>query len=790
MPSPPPDAAGYRFDDVEIDLRRRELRVAGALEPVEPRVYELIVALIEGRERAFGKDELVELLWGRPVSDASLSQLVYKARRALREDDARCFIETVRGHGFRWGVEVDTRAASADAAPETGASGTVSGPARAIGAKAVSGVRRTGLSIAAAVLALVVASVAIHRWLREAHAVGAIREVLVLPLENRTGEDGLAWTQDGLPGLLVSVLNRMPELHGVVGRPTAQSIGIEDADRRRAARIAAGADQVVFLSLSRAGPLLRLDLVSESESGRNSAALFGAEPAPLALDAVNRIGEWHGGDAARPPSGGRPMDDFLTETYARGMDAFLNGRMETARNHFAICAERRPDMVWPRLQLATTEMRLGHSAVALRLLADIERGADALTPEQARYLRLRIADSRLDAGDATAAKRNYEAVAAEAETAGDRMLLRVAWSGLGHVEALAGNGEAAARWLQQVIDIDRRNGDRRREAIASTDLAELAFQRGDFAMAERLFVQVGDMARQQDLPFLQQKNLASLAGTNLAQGRAVAAAGLYRQALAFARESGDADAEVDTRAGLAIGYAMLGRKAQAALQARRALELARRNGQFGNEAIALVANARATGDGREAAGFYAEAAERFERSYNWPLAAALRWLLVRELRLLGDATALDAQVERLATLAREHAEVHDVVVLARAARAEQQAMRGDSGALAKLEEARSAAVLPAGARWRRLLTIESARLALDAGDLKRAGSVIEELAPARGEDPEALQLQRRWLLASGREDAAARVAERLEQLASALADPREDAEERAQETELEGIKKT
>ena len=96
---------------------------------------------------------------------------------------------------------------------------------------------------------------------------------------------------------------------------------------------------------------------------------------------------------------------------------------------------------------------------------------------------------------------------------------------------------------------------------------------------------------------------------------------------AFARESGDT--EVDTRAGLATG--MLGRSSRPRCQkARRALELARRNGHSVNEATPWWLNARAAGDGREAAGFYAaEAAERFERSYNWPLAAALRWLLVR-----------------------------------------------------------------------------------------------------------------------------------------------------------------
>ena len=412
MPSLPPDAAGYRFDDVEIDLRRRELRVVGVVEAVEPRVYELIVTLIEGRERAFGKDELVDLLWGRPVSDASLSQLVYKARRVLREDDSRCFIQTVRGHGFRWGGEVEIWDASADSVPAQSHSQPREQPARL--PRALDGIGRSRWSIAGVVLASVVAGVAILWWRGEAHGIGSSREVLVLPLDNRTGEDGLAWTQDGLPGLLVSVLNRMPELHGVVGRPTAQPIGIKDAEKRRAARIAAGADEVVFLSLSRAGSLLRLDLVSESESGRNSAVLFGAEPAPLAIDAANRLGEWRGGDATRSLSGSKSMDGYLSETYARGMDAFLNGRMEAARNYFAICAERRPDMAWPRLQLATTEMRLGHDAAALQLFADLEQGADALNPAQARYLRLRIADSRLDAGDAVAAKRNYQAVATDA----------------------------------------------------------------------------------------------------------------------------------------------------------------------------------------------------------------------------------------------------------------------------------------------------------------------------------------------------------------------------------------
>jgi DNA-binding winged helix-turn-helix (wHTH) protein/tetratricopeptide (TPR) repeat protein len=789
MPQPVPDIHGYRFDDVEIDLRRRELRVDGAIATVEPRVFDLIVTLIEGRDRAFGKDDLIGALWGRPVSDASLSQLVYKARRALREDEQRRFIETVHGHGFRWLAEVRPLAGKVVAlpvarplrlvAPETESPDSNVPPAPAPVSRMATTRARVRPWLATLVLALVVllaGGLALRHWWPA--SVPAQREVLVLPVDDATGEPALNWARDGLAGLVVSVLDQMPGLRGVGSREAlGNTSGAADAAQRRRLRLAAGADQIASMRLSRAGPLLRLDLVLEGESGQNSAALFGAEAAPLALDAARRVGEWLGGAGATQPAGAGGPDGYFAETYARGVEAFVNGRIEVARNHFAICVERRPDLPWPRLQLAAAEVRLGHNAVALRLLADLEQQAGALAPAQARHLRLRLADARLGAGDTEAARRGYDALRAEAEAAGDSLLLRLAWSGLGHAEAAMGRHEVAAQWLRRVADFDRRNGDRRRETLALADLAVLAFLQGDLSAAEQGLLRVGDLARQQDLPALQQHSLSGLAGIKLTQGRHAEALDLYLQALPLARQQGDVAAEVVIRAGIAGVYAAFGRTDSAERHARRASDLARDNGLVTEEAHALGARARvadASGDSAAVQRLRSAAVERFEQAHNWPLAAFQRLLLAREARLHGDAAALARQVEAVEALAHEHADSPDLAVLARAVRAQQQLQRGEPAALATLEQARAGASSSAGSRWKRLLTIESGRFALALGDLPHAAAMLTELDATHSDDPDVLHLQRQWLLASGRGEAAAQLQARLDRLAVALPDPRED----------------
>ena len=59
----------YAFDEYELDTQLYELRRAGASLPLEPKVFDLLAALIQHRDRIVSKHELLEHLWLRLDED-------------------------------------------------------------------------------------------------------------------------------------------------------------------------------------------------------------------------------------------------------------------------------------------------------------------------------------------------------------------------------------------------------------------------------------------------------------------------------------------------------------------------------------------------------------------------------------------------------------------------------------------------------------------------------------------------------------------------------------------------
>jgi DNA-binding winged helix-turn-helix (wHTH) protein/tetratricopeptide (TPR) repeat protein len=109
----------FRFADCIVDSGRFELWRGGRVVPVQPKVLELLIHLLENRERAVRKQELLDALWGGvAVGETSLTRAVSMARAALgeRERDA-AVIRTVRGRGYRIGVPVVLEATPAAPAP-------------------------------------------------------------------------------------------------------------------------------------------------------------------------------------------------------------------------------------------------------------------------------------------------------------------------------------------------------------------------------------------------------------------------------------------------------------------------------------------------------------------------------------------------------------------------------------------------------------------------------------------------------------------------------------------------
>lgn len=118
----------YRFDDVEIDTDRFELRRGGTVQKVEPQVFALIELLLSHHGRLVTKDELNLRIWGgRVVSDAVVNSRIRSARQAIGDDGrAQRLIKTVHNKGFRFIGELSVEEefpVPADTAPIDGERG-------------------------------------------------------------------------------------------------------------------------------------------------------------------------------------------------------------------------------------------------------------------------------------------------------------------------------------------------------------------------------------------------------------------------------------------------------------------------------------------------------------------------------------------------------------------------------------------------------------------------------------------------------------------------------------------
>lgn len=72
------------FEDHELDLQRYELRYAGRLVKLEAQVFNVLVYLIQHRDRVVTKEEILKQLWpGRFVTEATLTSRVMAARLLL-----------------------------------------------------------------------------------------------------------------------------------------------------------------------------------------------------------------------------------------------------------------------------------------------------------------------------------------------------------------------------------------------------------------------------------------------------------------------------------------------------------------------------------------------------------------------------------------------------------------------------------------------------------------------------------------------------------------------------------
>jgi TolB-like protein len=119
------------FEDCVLDIDRRELRRGTDLVSVQPQVFDLLVFLVDNRERVISRDDLLASVWkGRIVSESALDSRINAARSAIGDSGReQRLIKTLPRKGIRF-VGAVREELNRQRAVGANLSGEVAGPAR------------------------------------------------------------------------------------------------------------------------------------------------------------------------------------------------------------------------------------------------------------------------------------------------------------------------------------------------------------------------------------------------------------------------------------------------------------------------------------------------------------------------------------------------------------------------------------------------------------------------------------------------------------------------------------
>ena len=110
----------YVFAGCELDTDAYELRRNGEVIGVEPQVFDVLVYLVEHRDRVVAKEELLDEVWKtRFVTESTLTTRIKGVRRAVGDDGRhQQVIRTLHGRGYRFVATLSRR--GGPAAPAAG----------------------------------------------------------------------------------------------------------------------------------------------------------------------------------------------------------------------------------------------------------------------------------------------------------------------------------------------------------------------------------------------------------------------------------------------------------------------------------------------------------------------------------------------------------------------------------------------------------------------------------------------------------------------------------------------
>jgi TolB-like protein/Flp pilus assembly protein TadD/DNA-binding winged helix-turn-helix (wHTH) protein len=95
-------ATPFHFDDIVVDPAAHTLLRAGVPQPVEPKAFAVLLALLQHPGELIGRDDLLDLVWGhRHVTPGVLTRVIAQLRHALGDDPQQPrYIQTRHALGY------------------------------------------------------------------------------------------------------------------------------------------------------------------------------------------------------------------------------------------------------------------------------------------------------------------------------------------------------------------------------------------------------------------------------------------------------------------------------------------------------------------------------------------------------------------------------------------------------------------------------------------------------------------------------------------------------------------
>lgn len=222
------DTRSYEFGRFRLNVAERVLLREGELVSLTPKVFDILLTLVESCGQVVSKEDLMKRVWPNTfVEEGNLTQNISLLRKALGETPGGVqFIETVPRRGYRFVAETNLTATNFSPVVATDVPAALPAVTTAAPPK-----RRTPAFAVAA--GLVVASIiGLMYFTSKAGNTAAIQSIAVLPFVDESADPDAEYINDKIAESLINSLSKLPQLR-VVPRSVVAGYKGKNLDPRK-----------------------------------------------------------------------------------------------------------------------------------------------------------------------------------------------------------------------------------------------------------------------------------------------------------------------------------------------------------------------------------------------------------------------------------------------------------------------------------------------------------------------------------------------------------------------------